>query len=204
MTSEAIAIKAVDQIIRMGLPPDVLLHATTLCNNLRLSATAEELAFEVARANGIVVGLLFGKVISQHQHDQLQGLFRVRAQITQAQYSALAEQRPAVTSSNELERFIQDMLADTIRDLARQDSPEFRGKFFGECRGLLKTLRLGNTLDEDQREQWSADIYRASIQAAEQCAANGCPVDRHALAQQRFQLEHLAERGIVPRAELPR
>lgn len=65
-------------------------------------------------------------------------------------------------------------------------------------------LSLGNMLNEDQREQWSADIYRASIQAAEQCAANGCPIDRHALAQQRFQLEYLAERGIVPRAELPR
>lgn len=204
MTSEVIPMKASDQLNRMGLPPEVLLHATLLCNNLRLSATAEELAVEVAQANGVVSGMHIGKAISKPQHDQLHALFRVMAQVTQAQHAVLAEQQPAATRLDGLEGLIQDLLADTIRDLERQVSPEFRGQFYGECRGLLKALRLGDLLDEAQREQWSADIYRASLQAAEQCAASGQPADEAAVNKQRFQLEHLAKRGIKPRAELPR
>lgn len=204
MTSEVIPMKASDQLSGMGLPPEVLLHATLLCNNLRLSATAEELAAEVAQANGVVTGMHIGKAISKQQHDQLHALFRVMAQVTQAQHAVLAEQRPAASRLDGLEGFIQDLLADTIRDLARQESPEFRGQFFGECRGLLKALRLGEMLDEAQREQWSADIYRASLQAADQCAAAGQPADEAALNKQRFQLDLLAERGITPRTELPR
>lgn len=103
-----------------------------------------------------------------------------------------------------LEKSIEEQLADTIRDLARQDCPEFRGQYYGECRGLLKALRLGDLLDETQRDQWSADIYRASLQAAEQCVAAGKPSDEAAVNQQRFQLELLAERSITPRTELPR
>jgi hypothetical protein len=163
-------LKASDQLNRMGLGPDALLHATLLCNNLRLAATAEELAVEVAQANGVVAGMCIGKVISEPQHDQLQALFRVMARVTQAQHAVLAEQQPSARS---LEDSIQDLLADTIRDLMRQSSPEFRGQFYGECRGLLKALRLGDMLDEAQRELWSANIYQASLQAADQCAANG-------------------------------
>lgn len=106
-------------------------------------------------------------------------------------------------SGKRSEAHIQDLLVDTIRDLARQVRLEFRGQFYGECRGLLKALRLGDMLDEAQREQWSADIYQASLQAAEQCAANGEPADSAEISRQRFQLDRLAERGITPRAKLP-
>lgn len=204
MTSEVIPMKASDQLKRMGLGPDALLHATLLCNNLRLAATAEELAVEVAQANGVVAGMCIGKVISKSQHDELHALFRVMAQVTQDQHGARAEQQPAAKRVDGLEGFIQDLLADSIRDLERQDCPEFRGQFYGECRGLLKALRLGDLLDEAQREQWSADIYRASLQAAEQCAAAGQPADEVAVNKQRFQLGRLAQRGITPRTELPR
>ena len=107
-------------------------------------------------------------------------------------------------SLNALEETIQDFLADTIRDLSRQDTPEFRAEFYGECRGLLKALRLGDLLDETQREQWNADIYRASLQAAEQCAEAGRPAEPVALRKQVFQLERLGKLGIFPRAILPR
>lgn len=204
MTSEVIPMTTSDQLKRMGLPPEVLLHATLLCNNLRLSANAEELAVEAAQANGVIAGMHIGKAISEQQHDQLHALFRVMAQVTQAQHAVLDKQQPAASRQDGLEGFIQDLLADTIRDLERQVSPEFRGQFYGECRGLLKALRLSELLDEAQRDQWSADIYRASLQAAEQCAAAGQPADEVMVKKQRFQLESLAQRGIKPRAELPR
>lgn len=203
MTSEVIPMTSSDQLKRMGLPPEALLHATLLCNNLRLSATAGELALEVAQANGVIAGMRIGKAISEQQHDQLHALFRVMAQGAQAP-QALLDKQPAGSRQDGLEGFIQDLLADTIRDLERQVSPEFRGQFYGECRGLLKALRLGELLDEVQREQWSADIYRASLQAADQCAAVGHPADEAAVNMQRFQLERLARRGIKPRSELPR
>lgn len=204
MNSKVIAVTSSDQLKRMGLPPDALLHTTLLCNNLRLSATAGELALEVARANGVIAGMRIGKAISEQQHDQLHALFRVTAQGAQAQHALLNKQQPAGLRQDGLEGFIQDLLADTIRDLERQVRPEFRGQFYGECRGLLKALRLGELLDEVQREQWSADIYRASLQAADQCAATGHPADEAAVNKQRFQLERLARRGIKPRTELPR
>ncbi|WP_449124749.1 hypothetical protein [Pseudomonas viridiflava] len=204
MTSEIIPMTSSDQLKRMGLPPIVQLHATLLCNNLRLSATAHELALEAAQANGVIAGLHIGKVISEQQHDQLHALFRAYAQRTQAQQTLFEKQQPAAATQEVLEGYIQDLLADTIRDLERQISPEYRGEFYGECRGLLKALRLGEMLDEARREQWSADIYRASLQAAEQCAAAGHPADQVAVTRQRFQLDRLARLGIKPRAELPR
>lgn len=200
-------INASDHLKEMGLPPEVLLNATLLCNSLRLAVDASELAVAVAQASGVLVGLRIGRVISMAQEDQLQTLFDRMAQDRRA---ALEEpQQPvgridALLLSRGLEGLIEDLLADTIRDLARQVSPEFRGQFYGECRGLLKALRLGYMLDEAQREQWSADIYRASLQAADQCAAAGRSADEAAVNRQRFQLKRLAERGITPRAELPR
>ena len=204
MTSEIIPMTSSDQLKRMELPPEVLLHSTLLCNNLRLSATAEELAVEVAQANGVIAGMHIGRAISEQQHNQLPALFRVMAQETQARHALLEKQQPGASRQDGLEGFILDLLADTIRNLERQVSPEFRGQYYGECRGLLKALILGELLDEAQREQWSADIYRASLQAANQCAAAGQPADEVAVNKQRFQLERLAQQGIKPRAELPR
>lgn len=200
-------IKASDHLVKMGLPPDVLLQATLLCNSLRLAVDASELAVALAQSDGVLAGLHLGKTISQAQNDQLQELFEL---VARNRRTALEEAPQlnstidAILASSGADEAIQGLLADTIRDLARQVTPEFRGQFYGECRGLLKALRLADTLDEAQREQWSADIYRASLQAAEQCAAAGQPADLDAVNRQRFQLELLAERGITPRAELPR
>lgn len=201
MTNEVAPMITSDRFKNMGLAAEIRLHAIGFCNNVRLSATAEELAVEIAQANGFVAGMLIGKAISKLQHDQLVDVFRVMAQVTQAQHAVLAEQLPPARRLDGLEESVQELLADTIRDLARQVSPEFRGQFYGECRGLLKALRLGDMLDEGQREQWSADIYRASLHAAEQCAAAGQPADEAAVNRQRFQLGQLIEQGITPRKE---
>lgn len=201
--NQAASVNVTDQLGLLGLPDEVLLLVTSLCNNLRVANTAEELAVQVARADGALCGMLAGKAISKPQHDQLDGLLRVIAQKTRAQNTVFAVFQELPRTAD-LEESIQILLADTIRDLARQDSPEFRGQYYGECRGLLKALRLGELLDEAQRDQWSADIYRASLQSAEQCAAAGQPADESAVKKHHFQLEILTERGITPRAELPR
>ncbi|SCZ06410.1 Uncharacterised protein [Acinetobacter baumannii] len=140
------------------------------------------------RLDGYLLGLQDAGVISEEDCKTLEA-------------EAAAREHAAAVRAEQLNR---SMLADTIRDLARQDSPEFRGQYYGECRGMLKVLRLGEMLDEAQREQWSADIYRASLQAADQCVASGQPVDGHVVNRQRFQLQHLAERGIILRERLPR
>ncbi|AVK02559.1 TPA: hypothetical protein RY214_004784 [Pseudomonas aeruginosa] len=256
--------KTTDRIKAIGLSPDAVLHLTHLCNSVRLAERTAELGKAEAQANGFVEGLRLGGGISEHQKEQLAGLFHELVARTSAQHavaitdtnsntaepdfaaenqafeSAAAEvglqldklpggfyvsqatqhawafwlrraaiagadaklfaaQKPDVSVG-----FIQDLLADTIRDLERQVSPEFRGQYYGECRGLLKAMRVAQLLDEAQRDQWSADIYRASLQAAEQCSTAGQPADESAVIQQRFQLEQLAHRGIKPRAVLPR
>lgn len=211
-----------DRIKNIGLKPDAMLHVTMLCNSVRLASSAVELVEAEAQANGFVVGLQVGGGISEQQKEQLAGLFDELATQTKAQHSAaitvtkasavepdsaIAVAEAELVAARNLDvsvKFIQELLADTIRDLERQISPEFRGQFYGECRGLLKAMRVGNLLDEVQRDQWSADIYRASLQAADQCSAAGEPADDSAVNQQRFQLEQLARRGIKPRAELPR
>ncbi|HBO4949825.1 TPA: hypothetical protein RJN82_006297 [Pseudomonas aeruginosa] len=153
------------------------------------------------RLDGYLLGLQDAGVISEEDCKTLEAEAAVREHAAAVRAEQLNR---SIGGGPELERMIQDELADTIRDLARQDSPEFRGQYYGECRGMLKVLRLGEMLDEAQREQWSADIYRASLQAADQCVSSGQPVDGHAVNRQRFQLQHLAERGIIPRERLPR
>jgi hypothetical protein len=110
----------------------------------------------------------------------------------------------ASTRMTKVKVLLEDMLAVTIRDLSRQVNPEFRGKFYGECMGLLKALRETNMLNNAQSDQWSADIYRASLQAAEQCAVTGQPADEAAVSRHRFQLDLLEKCGTTPRADLQR
>ncbi|HEK4046058.1 TPA: hypothetical protein SL338_003054 [Pseudomonas aeruginosa] len=153
------------------------------------------------RLDGYLLGLQDAGVISEEECKALEAEAAAREHAAAVRTEQLNH---SVAGRVDLESAIQDELANTIRDLARQESPEFRGQYYGECRGMLKVLRMGEMLDEAQREQWSADIYRASLQAADQCAASGQSVDGAALNRLRFQLERLFERGIVPRAKLPR
>lgn len=95
-------------------------------------------------------------------------------------------------------------LSNTVRDLERQIQNEFRAKYFGECRALLKAMRILELLPERELDQWSADIYRACLQSAGQCAEAGDLPNQTELRRHEFQLLHLAHEGIKPRLELPR
>lgn len=94
-------------------------------------------------------------------------------------------------------------LAGTIRDLERQVSNEYRAKFYGECRGILKALFMAQLINDTEREQWAADIYRANLQAVDQCTAAGSLADADEIRRQVHQLKRLAELGITPRLQVP-
>ncbi|HID9801565.1 TPA: hypothetical protein ACXI4L_005748 [Pseudomonas aeruginosa] len=172
----------------------------TNSNTAEPDFAAENQAFESAAAEmGLQLDKLPGGFYVSQATQHAWALWIRRAAIAGAEAKLVAAQKPDVSV-----RHIQDLLADTIRNLERQASPEFRGQYYGECRGLLKAMRVAWLLDEAQCDQWSADIYRASHQAAEQCSAAGQSADESAVSEQLFQLELLAQRGIKPREKLPR
>ncbi|WP_073666236.1 hypothetical protein [Pseudomonas aeruginosa] len=74
----------------------------------------------------------------------------------------------------------EDMLWEldsTIKDLARQNSTEFRGRYFGECRGILRTLYLLGMVDEVEHAELKVKIDTAHQQAIAQCEAAGETLD---------------------------
>lgn len=84
-------ISTTDRLKQMGLPPDIWLRASLLCNNLRLAEDAFELAVEVARSSGVLDGLRIANAIDDTQHKQVQGLFDQIAERTRSQHEAQAE-----------------------------------------------------------------------------------------------------------------
>lgn len=74
----------------------------------------------------------------------------------------------------------EDMLCEldsTIKDLARQDSTEYRGRYFGESRGILRTLGLLGMLDDVEHAELKVKIDTAHQQAIAECEAAGEPLD---------------------------
>ncbi|KJS27875.1 MAG: hypothetical protein VR76_08430 [Pseudomonas sp. BRH_c35] len=68
-------------------------------------------------------------------------------------------------------------LDSTIKDLARQNSTEFRGRYFGESRGILRTLYLLGMVDEVEHAELKVKIDAAHQQAIAQCEAAGESLD---------------------------
>lgn len=96
------------------------------------------------------------------------------------------------------------ILAANLGDLARQNTTEFRARYYGDCKGILKTLIMIGWLDPAEGEQWRADILSAHLQAIQQCNDDGQSVDSAVMAREQFQLEKLVERGFKPRTSLSR
>lgn len=74
----------------------------------------------------------------------------------------------------------EDMLWEldsTIKDLARQCTTEFRGRYFGECRGILRTLDLIGMVTAAEAAELKVKIDAAHQQAIAQCEAAGEPLD---------------------------
>lgn len=84
------------QLNDVGLSPEPLLQATSLCNSLRLASDAGELSVAVAQANGVLVGMRIGMVISEEQQELLQVLFERVRQVIQTQHEVHAEKQSQV------------------------------------------------------------------------------------------------------------
>ncbi|CAM5357277.1 hypothetical protein SSTU70S_05543 [Stutzerimonas stutzeri] len=95
-------------------------------------------------------------------------------------------------------------LANTVRDVERQESNEYRARYLGECRAIVSTLRIAGLISQAEADQWRADILKANLASAEKCAAAGNPGDEMQLSRERFRLEDFIKEGVIPRDELPR
>ena len=86
----------------------------------------------------------------------------------------------------------EDMLWEldsTIQDLARQSTTEFRGRYFGQCRGILRTLSLLGIIDEAEHAELKVKIDTAHLHATEKCEAAGEPMGREMVTKEAFRRE---------------
>ncbi len=90
-------------------------------------------------------------------------------------------------------------LEGAISDLARQESNEYRARYYAEARALLKSLVVLEWIDATEAQQWRADIHATHQQAIGQCQTAGEFVDLQVIEQAEFRLMHLAMDGIFPR-----
>jgi len=93
-------------------------------------------------------------------------------------------------------------LEGAMSDLARQNTNEYRARYYAEARALLKSLVVIEWITEAEAEQWRADIHATHQQAIGQCQAAGESVDALVIKQAAFRLMHLAKVGIHPRIKV--
>ena len=93
-------------------------------------------------------------------------------------------------------------LEGAMSDLARQNTNEYRARYYAEARALLKSLVVIEWITEAEAEQWRADIHATHQQAIVQCQAAGESVDALVIEQAAFRLMHLAKVGIHPRMKV--
>ena len=92
----------------------------------------------------------------------------------------------------------------SLKDLARQETTEYRGRYYGECTAILKTLRMIGWIDSAEDGQWYADILAAHQLAIGRCQAAGLAVEQSVIDQEAYRLRTLAASGITPRSPLGR
>lgn len=93
-------------------------------------------------------------------------------------------------------------LEGAISDLARQNTNEYRARYYAEALALLKSLVVLEWIEATEAQQWRADIHAIHQQAVGQCLAAGAVVDIQVIEQAAFRLMHLANDGIRPRLEV--
>lgn len=93
-------------------------------------------------------------------------------------------------------------LEGAMGDLARQNTNEYRARYYAEARALLKSLVLLEWLETAEAEQWRADIHATHQQAIGQCQAAGESVGALVIDQAAFCLKNLRLAGILPRVKV--
>lgn len=84
-------------------------------------------------------------------------------------------------------------LDSTIKDLARQETTEYRCRYFGEAKGMLKSLCLLRIVDDAEAAQLRLKLTQAHDQAIKQCLAAGQHIDPVDLRRHELHLADDAE-----------
>lgn len=93
-------------------------------------------------------------------------------------------------------------LEQTIKDLRRQVTTEFRSRYFGECLAMHKTLAMIGWLDSAETDSLYLNIVKAHEQALAQCLAAGESVPDDLLQRESFRRQQAEERYVTGRAKL--
>lgn len=68
-------------------------------------------------------------------------------------------------------------LDSVIKDLSRQETTEHRCRYYGEAKGMIKTLCLLNIIDDGEATQVRQKLWDAHDQAIKNCLAAGHLID---------------------------
>ncbi|HFS8928305.1 TPA: hypothetical protein ACH1VU_005564 [Pseudomonas aeruginosa] len=86
------------------------------------------------------------------------------------------------------------LLEQTIKDLQRQVSTEFRSRYFGECLAMHKTLAMIGWLDSAETDSLYLQIVKAHEQAIGQCLDVGEVVLPEVLQKESYRRQQAEER----------
>lgn len=86
-------------------------------------------------------------------------------------------------------------LESTINDLERQNTTEYRGRYYGECRALRKALFVIGWIDEAESARIHLRILQAHQKALQQCVEAGDSIAEDELRRETFRLQQ-AERDL--------
>lgn len=87
-------------------------------------------------------------------------------------------------------------LESTISDLERQNTTEYRGRYYGECRALRKALFVIGWIDEAESARIHLRILQAHQKALQQCVDAGETIAEDELRRETFRLQQ-AERDLL-------
>lgn len=79
-------------------------------------------------------------------------------------------------------------LESTIKDLARQKSTEYRARYLGECKGILRCIGMLGLWSDAGLTSWRVKILEAHLKAIENSEAAGVPVPEEIKARELFWL----------------
>lgn len=74
------------------------------------------------------------------------------------------------------------------KELARQVTNEHRCRYYGEARGMIKTLQILRLIDIAEADTLKLKAWKAHDQAINQCLEAGEPIDAHVLTRHKFQV----------------
>ncbi|HBO5516217.1 TPA: hypothetical protein L4559_005145 [Pseudomonas aeruginosa] len=86
------------------------------------------------------------------------------------------------------------LLEQTINDLQRQVTTEFRSRYFGECLAIHKTLAMIGWLDSAETDSLYLQIVKAHEQAIGQCLDVGEEVSPEVLVKESYRRRQAEER----------